>query len=468
MKVFLAVVLSVASVSALGSGPYLPSGWRPKGPAFYLPSEVESKPFEKPQEILFQESEASGSEGLREYGPPKVSNDISQGLPDAENDQIFQAIQSSSIQQVESEAVSEEKSIVSEIEALAVTEASEELNSATEVAIEKKAQVELQPILEEKIIAVEPVVVEEEVISTEKAIVEKNVEVVQEEVVEVQKVVSEPIALDKEEVVSEPIVVEEKKEIFSKPFVVEEKEITTAEPIVVEEKEVVIAEPLIEAKDFVPEPVLIEKVESKSIFESQSLDSAVQSEVELTTQIPAEAEESSQANLEEIAEKIVEAEDLDVSTAAPVAIDVINESEVKAEVNEEQANVQVEIQTEAQKVEELKTVVEEVRNVEEGVKIVQEQVQNVGEALVILENEVKAEQIQQSEVNFAEAVSGSLEQAPVAFLEYGPPGFREYGPPQGDELLRTDLLEALVIEPRSNELRRRRFSPKFKIIRKIH
>ena len=40
-QVLIAVILVIGSVSALGSGPYLPSGWRPQGPSFFLPSEVE-------------------------------------------------------------------------------------------------------------------------------------------------------------------------------------------------------------------------------------------------------------------------------------------------------------------------------------------------------------------------------------------------------------------------------------------
>ncbi|XP_032524485.2 uncharacterized protein LOC116775659 [Danaus plexippus] len=124
MKVF-AFLFVVASVSAKGSGPYLPSGWKPEGPAFYLPTEVvkpvASKPIsdlildlseasgsvalqeyglpavsqnveQKPSDIPSQEltgSEAASSNSLSEYGPPVLSEILNQGLPDAVTEQNF-------------------------------------------------------------------------------------------------------------------------------------------------------------------------------------------------------------------------------------------------------------------------------------------------------------------------------------------------------------------------------------------
>ncbi|CAG4980484.1 unnamed protein product [Colias eurytheme] len=95
MKVLALVILALGSAAARGSGPYLPSGWRPDGPAFFLPAE--QKPAENPlKDVILQESEASGSEALREYGPPKVaevSQDlIKQSLPDVAIEQDFNEI----------------------------------------------------------------------------------------------------------------------------------------------------------------------------------------------------------------------------------------------------------------------------------------------------------------------------------------------------------------------------------------
>ncbi|VVD04456.1 unnamed protein product [Leptidea sinapis] len=101
MKVAALVMLALSSVSALGSGPYLPSGWRPEGPAFYLPSETQ-RPAENPVAgVILHESEASGSDALREYGPPKVGeisldvsqNLVQQGLPDTVIEQVFGTIE---------------------------------------------------------------------------------------------------------------------------------------------------------------------------------------------------------------------------------------------------------------------------------------------------------------------------------------------------------------------------------------
>ncbi|CAH2061801.1 unnamed protein product, partial [Iphiclides podalirius] len=112
MRVFAILAIIVASVAARGSGPYLPSGWKPDGPAFYLPSEVQ-KPKEKLiQENVIQESEASGSNSFQEYGPPKVeeiSLELSkQGLPDAITEQTFAVID------VKAKQVDEEKIALTE------------------------------------------------------------------------------------------------------------------------------------------------------------------------------------------------------------------------------------------------------------------------------------------------------------------------------------------------------------------
>lgn len=114
MKVLLAFVLAVGSVSSLGSGPYLPSGWRPKGPAFLLPTQVQtsqveekgntketpsSPPTVQPSDSqdVIQESEASGSDFLREYGPPLEKDSFKafteQALPNVETERPFFVIE---------------------------------------------------------------------------------------------------------------------------------------------------------------------------------------------------------------------------------------------------------------------------------------------------------------------------------------------------------------------------------------
>ncbi|CAH2098648.1 unnamed protein product [Euphydryas editha] len=121
MKVLALVILAVASAAGKGSGPYLPSGWRPQGPGFYLPSEV--KPSKNIQEIILAGSEASGSDSLREYGPPtvlNVQNLINQGLPDAVTEQSFEIVP-----------------LVVDIEKKDVIEAIENTEAKTEQAVEQ-------------------------------------------------------------------------------------------------------------------------------------------------------------------------------------------------------------------------------------------------------------------------------------------------------------------------------------------
>lgn len=66
------------------------------------------KPDNPLKEVLYQETEASGSEGLREYGPPKV--EINQGLPDEVTEQLF----SSEVVETKSEVAVEEKETITE------------------------------------------------------------------------------------------------------------------------------------------------------------------------------------------------------------------------------------------------------------------------------------------------------------------------------------------------------------------
>jgi hypothetical protein len=130
------VFLVIAAVSAQRSGPYLPSGWKPNGPAFMLPTEVKESP--APQEYEPPESEASGSNFLQEYGPPD-NGDIyqsitRQALPDLFTERAFLDVrimdQNSSVSQIKSnelESVEDiDKDIVDEI-----FEVKKDENSAT-------------------------------------------------------------------------------------------------------------------------------------------------------------------------------------------------------------------------------------------------------------------------------------------------------------------------------------------------
>lgn len=84
------MLLGVTLGSAARSGPYLPSGWKPQGPAFFLPGEVK----ETTVADIQVEAEAEGSDALREYGPPKeVSQDLTkQELPEVSTEQAFVVI----------------------------------------------------------------------------------------------------------------------------------------------------------------------------------------------------------------------------------------------------------------------------------------------------------------------------------------------------------------------------------------
>ncbi|XP_063543217.1 probable serine/threonine-protein kinase kinX [Cydia strobilella] len=139
MKVLALVIFAVASVSSSGSGPYLPSGWRPQGPAFYLPSEVQKSSENPLQDVILNESEASSSDALREYGPPKVvevSQDLtSQALPETETEQAFVAIEAKFAEEVNGE-VKEAGEVTAVEEAKEATEAAVD---AVEVTAEEKA-----------------------------------------------------------------------------------------------------------------------------------------------------------------------------------------------------------------------------------------------------------------------------------------------------------------------------------------
>ncbi|KAJ8705989.1 hypothetical protein PYW07_010766 [Mythimna separata] len=333
MKVIIAIVFAIGSVSALGSGPYLPSGWRPQGPSFYLPSEV-SKPSDSPlKENLVQETEASGSDALREYGPPKVDEVVqisaNQGLPDVATEQTF--------------------------------------------FVQSLATQELQAGAEESVAAVEA--------NTEQAVL-----------------LAEQVAPTTEAQLAQ-IAEEQVTEILSE------------------------VQPTFEAT---PLEVVAEVVEQTS--------EAVQ---EVATEGAVVLEEN----------------------VAPTAVNAEEEVVAPTVVAQEEVTVAVE-----EAVVPTAAVVEQV-----VVERLSEGVNNIADALVKLENEVKAAEALEAAVEIKTEVSGSLQQAPEGFLEYGPPGFREYGPPKAEDLARS---AAVQVAPTSafenNEVRRRRFSPKFKTSHKKH
>ncbi|XP_063370324.1 titin-like [Cydia amplana] len=138
MKVLALVIFAVASVSSSESGPYLPSGWRPQGPAFYLPSEVQKPAENSLQDVILNESEASGSDALREYGPPKVvevSQDLTrQALPETVTEQAFVIIEAKFAEEVDGEVKEGEVRGVQEVK-----EVIEAVVDAVEVTTEQKA-----------------------------------------------------------------------------------------------------------------------------------------------------------------------------------------------------------------------------------------------------------------------------------------------------------------------------------------
>ncbi|KAM3968958.1 uncharacterized protein ACR2FA_002630 [Aphomia sociella] len=180
MKAFAIFVFCISTAAALGSGPYLPSGWRPKGPAFYLPSETQQKQEENPlKDVVFQESEASSSDFLREYGPPKVEEivrDITkQNLPDVVTEQAFVVIEAKFNEDVKESTDTVTESGVENVSVDTEAKAEERVNTSENVVAVTESQViteikttesaldatETLPIVEEKttkIIEAQPVI----------------------------------------------------------------------------------------------------------------------------------------------------------------------------------------------------------------------------------------------------------------------------------------------------------------------
>ncbi|KAG7295289.1 hypothetical protein JYU34_022294 [Plutella xylostella] len=340
MKVVLLISVALSAVSA-GSGPYLPSGWKPAGPAFYLPGEVAAptKPADNPLKETLQ-VEAEGSDFLKEYGPPKTT-------------------------EVEEKTVEVVEITKQELPELAIARNFAEIRTniiADEEIVDSVTETVAVGVTEEISAVVEEVTVAESSDATTENVKEINEDVT-------------PVSNTEANLVAEV-----------------ESDVTT--------------QALVEA---VTE--IVQKVEQEVI---------------------AQENESAAVKTEEIVEENENANSQFVSA--------VEEREGKSVV----------------------VTLEEQREETIGA------VRSIEDALVNLENEIKAQQVQNieavAEVKSVEENSGSVQQnLPEGFLEYGPPGFQEYGPPK--QQLRTEAEDAAVD---ANETRRRRFSPKFRQARRAH
>ncbi|CAG9789998.1 unnamed protein product [Diatraea saccharalis] len=215
MKVLAALVFAIGSAVAIGSGPYLPSGWRPQGPAFSLPSDIQ-KP--APIDIVLQESEGSSSDFLREYGPPIVQT-ISQTLPDVSTEQPFVVIEAKFgeddtitvgatteiIAELESEVIEDTPAATESVN----VDAEEQSGEVNQVNIESKSDIE-SSVAEESPVSVES----EEIVAvnTDDSSVNARIEV---EVEENEKIIEQGVKNIAEAIVSlEKEVVEKVPEGF--------------------------------------------------------------------------------------------------------------------------------------------------------------------------------------------------------------------------------------------------------------
>ncbi|XP_048488309.1 uncharacterized protein LOC105397144 [Plutella xylostella] len=340
LQVVLLISLALSAVSA-GSGPYLPSGWKPAGPAFYLPGEVAAptKPADNPLKESLQ-VEAEGSDFLKEYGPPKTTE-----------------VQDKNVEVVE------------------ITK-----QELPELAIARNfAEIRTNIIADDEIV--------DSVTETVVGVTE-----------EISEVVEEVTVAESSDATTENV-----KEINEDVTAVSNTEAN----LVAEVESDVTTQALVEA---VTE--IVQNVEQSGVIAQEN-----QSAVVKTEEI---VEENENANSQ--------------------FVSAVEEREGKSVV----------------------VTLEEQREETIGA------VRSIEDALVNLENEIKAQQVQNieavAEVKSVEENSGSVQQnLPEGFLEYGPPGFQEYGPPK--QQLRTEAQDAAVD---ANETRRRRFSPKFRQARRAH
>ncbi|KAL4707508.1 hypothetical protein ACJJTC_000260 [Scirpophaga incertulas] len=205
MKVFAALVLVVSSAAALGSGPYLPSGWKPEGPAFYLPSEHKPSP---PIDIILQGSEGSSSDFLREYGPPQAEVKI-QSLPEVSTEQPFVVLsaklEEEQIVETATEVANEEKASV-ESEVVEEAENSEQATEKAEEVIQGKSlNLEVESSVVEGAVESDAVLsIEEEVSAASAAKIESEVQEEAQTIVEgVNNIAEAIINLEKEVVAQE-------------------------------------------------------------------------------------------------------------------------------------------------------------------------------------------------------------------------------------------------------------------------
>ncbi|XP_063835377.1 uncharacterized protein LOC135084538 [Ostrinia nubilalis] len=196
MKVLVAAVLALGSVSALGSGPYLPSGWRPDGPAFYLPSQPRQTVVAL-KDVALQGSEGSGSDFLREYGPPQV-----QSLPDVATEQSFVVLEAKFGEEegVSVEAATEVSELRSSlVEESATTESIESVEEVTqaEVIEGRSLNLEVEAVAEKAEVTQEvatlATAVEQEVNAKSEASVEEVSAKIETDVAEEVKAVEEGV-----------------------------------------------------------------------------------------------------------------------------------------------------------------------------------------------------------------------------------------------------------------------------------
>ncbi|CAF4905628.1 unnamed protein product [Pieris macdunnoughi] len=427
MKVLALLCLALGSVSARGSGPYLPSGWRPDGPAFYLPTQQAST--DPLKDLILHGSEASGSDSLREYGPPKVSQEvIKQDLPNENIDLTF-----TSADKYQQETLNGSEDASREFEPPKFQESQDLI--ATELPQEVTDQVS-----EEKSNDVAEA-------STIKA---QEESVTEPQVVETTTVLAEvPI-----------LIIQDNSESAVVTSSVENEDVTVSEtPLPVEVTSTSDVQNSVEADVANTDDSTTNETKDNLVEPTEALNSltAVKVELEQTVQ---QIVQNFEESIEKVSENIVE------------NIEKIEESGVKIEQSEknveEKQEVEENIQNFSQNTQNVEHIEQTEQKTEENEqKTLEQVVQNIPEVLTNVNNDitqVEKTETQNEESSYPE-FSGSLEQAPEGFLEYGPPGFKEYGPPKEDELARVTS-EELISEAESfestNETRRRRFSPKFK------
>ncbi|CAH4037570.1 ring-infected erythrocyte surface antigen-like [Pieris brassicae] len=431
MKVLALLCLALGSVTARGSGPYLPSGWRPDGPAFYLPSKQAST--DPLKDLILHGSEASGSDSLREYGPPKLSQEvIKQNLPNENIDLTF-----TSAEKLQPETLNGS------------------VDSGTDASLEFGS-----PKLQES----------QDLIATE-----------------LPQEVTEQVFVDKSSYVTEASTITAQEESVIEPQVVETTTVLAEVPILIiqDNAESTLAASFVENGDGTvnetPLPVEVTSTSDvqNSVEADVNTDDSATNETKDNLVEPIESLNSLtavKAELEQTVQQIVQNFEKSIEKVSENIVQndrKVEESGVKIEQTEQNAEEKQVIEQNIQNFSENTQNAEHIEQAEEKTeeneqKTLEQVVQNIPEVLTYVNNDI-TQQVEKTESQNVESsypeFSESLEQAPEGFLEYGPPGFKEYGPPKEDELS-TATAEELHSEAESfestNETRRRRFSPKFK------